>query len=302
MSNSSNRSHTNLFRGFMRQIGVEFADEPGDAGDGEVEKYSPNECVQHLQLSSIQSHFEDYNDSPCNLAQLKFKSSGRDPSTATSMHTPTGVMSASLSTEDNNLLASLEPTSVVTKQVFYQLHGYQELISALNDIWCTLPVLVEHHTSLLSAIQLQLLQFVSAIHDEKNVHAQMGTHFQGARRVNFVPPQFTKRMPAVAKAIVILISMIHCMMGVACEHCGLILKCFHAILLVVFKPQDNHSHLAKTLVNAIPTMLPTTLQYLALQDHLDVYVTCPKCHFVFTNLEPEATRPSTCPIRDLDGV
>ncbi|CAE6478853.1 unnamed protein product [Rhizoctonia solani] len=291
---ASNQSR-DLFRGFMQKVGVDFADEVPRTSDIESMKFSPSDQAQHLQLQSIQSRFEDYNDSPCNLAQLKFISPSNDSST----HTTTSVVGLSVPSSDNDLLRSLDPVSITTKQVLYRLYGYQELISALDNVQCIHPELVDCRTNLFSAIELQVYRLLLAIRNEKLDHEEMGTHFDGARRVNFVSPQSAKQIPALAKAIVILISIIHCMMNVAREHCGFILKCIRSVLQI-FRSQDSHSRLTDALINAVPTTLPTALQYLALQDHLDIYVACPKCHSIFKDLG--ATDLPTCPTVNLDGT
>ncbi|EUC61300.1 transposase family Tnp2 protein [Rhizoctonia solani AG-3 Rhs1AP] len=90
-------------------------------------------------------------------------------------------------------------------------------------------------------------------------------------------------------------------MNVAREHCGFILKCIRSILRMAFGLQDNRLRLTEALVDAVPTTLPTVLQYLSLQDHLDIYVACPKCHSIFKDLGA-ATNLPTCPTVDLDGT
>lgn len=90
-------------------------------------------------------------------------------------------------------------------------------------------------------------------------------------------------------------------MGVAREHCNLVLKCLRSILSLAAKMQDARAEIfTSNHIDSIPITLSTALHYLSLQDQLDNYVVCPKCDTIYKEAV-DSNIPDTCTRVDIDG-
>lgn len=99
-------------------------------------------------------------------------------------------------------------------------------------------------------------------------------------------------------AVITLIAMLHCMMGVARDHCNFVLKCLRVILQLAVQAQNLRAQQSSAFLNSIPITLPTALQYLGLQDHLNIYTVCRTCHALYNQ---DSNTPDTCTSVNIDG-
>lgn len=109
------------------------------------------------------------------------------------------------------------------------------------------------------------------------------------------------RSPVVT-AVIVLIAIVHCMMGVAQAHCNLVLKSLRFILRLVSDMQNTQAHIfASNHVDTIPITLDTSLRYLGLQDSFDTYVACQNCDTIYKE-RIESELPDCCTAVNIDGV
>ncbi|KAG8701230.1 hypothetical protein FRC09_005489 [Ceratobasidium sp. 395] len=261
----------------------------------ETEIYTEDSAI-YLELQSVEEQFLTHKQSPLNIAELRF-----DFKKTPDVPLPPDTCSLDL----DSILDYLPRTSPITKQLIYRIEGYRRLGSILQNLNCESPELNARRSDLLAIISVESDRLLSEVAEELRHQATSGTHQDGARRIHFghvaASPNAGRYISPVVSASVVLIAIIHCMMGVARDHCNLILKCLRCILQLVANMHDARAKLiADNHINPIPTTLPTALHYLGLQDDLDVYVVCPACDELYkTETDPDP--PDQCTSVDIDG-
>ncbi|KAG8787137.1 hypothetical protein FRC12_015871 [Ceratobasidium sp. 428] len=252
---------------------------------------SPEDRAIDLELESIEEQFLAYRQSPLNIAELRFNVKERSD---------TFVFPEAQSLELDELLDYLPMVFPSTKKLVHRAQGYQRLINILRNLQCSTDGLITRRSDLLTIISTELDRLLTGATEELKAQATMGTHHEGARRIQFASSSGKCASPIVM-ASVVLIAIIHCMMGVAREHCNLILKCLRCILQLVANMQDSRAAIfASNHINPIPITLPTALHYLGLQDDLEFYVACPSCDTLY-KLDTEPGPPDRCSNVNIDG-
>lgn len=109
-------------------------------------------------------------------------------------------------------------------------------------------------------------------------------------------------MSPIMTAVIILIAIAHCMMGVARDHCNFLLKCLRCILRLAAQidASRNEVYISRN-IDSIPITLPTALHYLDVEDNLDFYVVCPSCDKLFKQNSSNAI-PDICNNTSIDGI
>lgn len=282
------------------------AESDGEEEDHDVEQLSAEDNACNLELQFIEDRFLDYSQSPFNIAELQFIS----PSP--------GRLSVELPSEPTveELLAHLPAASPSTKQLNYRAQGYDTLISKLKNLACSAAALDTRRSNLLVMVSVERSRLISSVHAEYISQLNMGSHHEGLRRIHFgksyhqilscltnypvASPNAGRFMSPIVTAIIVLIAIVHCMMGVARDNCNLVLRCLQSILRMAANMQDARAHIfSSNHIDCIPITLPTALHYLGLQDHLVMYVVCPACDAVYK--EDSGEVPNLCTEVDING-
>ncbi|KAG9099708.1 hypothetical protein FRC06_004926 [Ceratobasidium sp. 370] len=260
----------------------------------DAEPMYPEDDAREVELRYMEETFLSYSQSSLKIDTLKFDIQSLRDSLATGHTLPQGL---------ETLLRYLPPALPSTKQLEYQARGYMNLITSLGSLQCTSKRLNARRIELIAMVSAELDKLLAAASGELETQASIGTHHDGLRRIHSASTNSERYVSPVVFAVVVLISIIHCMMGVARDHCNFILQCLRFILGLVAKMQDSqHAHIfASNHIDPIPATLPTALQYIGLQDDLDSYVVCPACDTLYK--EDDTTDiPERCSYVNLDGA
>ncbi|KAG8685509.1 hypothetical protein FRC09_014699 [Ceratobasidium sp. 395] len=260
-----------------------------EMADAEPQRAEDEAC--DLELQYMEQSFIRYSHSPFNIAALEFNRQSASP-----------LSTQNAPLEIEALLRNLSPTAYSTKQLEYRAQGYESLLWKLRNMQCSSKNLDTRRIDLINVVSEELDQLLTAVAHELESQTNAGTHHDGLRRIHFVNSNPKRYISPLVSASIVLVAIIHCMMGVARDHCNLILKCLRCILRTAANMQNTRAQIfASNHIDPIPTTLPTALNYLSLQDGLDFYVVCPSCDTLYK--EDNATEiPGKCSFVNLDGL
>lgn len=274
-------------------------------GDVELNRLSDMDQAHYLELKSIESRFDELCRSSFNIASLEFiQDDSIEPKSPTIIET----------------LNILPPSLPATKHLAYRLQGFQTLIATLEGIECSADLVDTYRVDLIMTILVEFNRLLVAVWSERSAQRNMEPLHAGLHRIHLgepnplpclifiylntihpAPLSAALLMSPIVRAVLILIAIVHCMMGVARNHCNLILKCLRAILLMVAEMHDSRARFLARDNFETPVTLPTALHYLGLLDSFDLYVVCPACWATYKE-SPAVLVPDNCMAVNIDGV
>ncbi|KAG8695905.1 hypothetical protein FRC09_008858 [Ceratobasidium sp. 395] len=138
---------------------------------------SPEDLAINLELKSVEEQFIAYKQSSLNIAELRFNFKERSD---------TLVFPEAQPLELDELLDYLPMVFPSTKKLVYRAQGYQRLINILRSLQCSTDGLITRRSDLLTIISTELDRLLTGATEEFKAQATMGTHHEGARRIQFV--------------------------------------------------------------------------------------------------------------------
>ncbi|KAG8720110.1 hypothetical protein FRC09_010104 [Ceratobasidium sp. 395] len=241
-----------------------------------------------LELDEIEERFNQISYTAFNFEKLQFRDA------ATTLSEPEAVLDALL------------PTARPTHDLIFRVNSLKRLALELRSLQeeyglstseGAQPADISRCDSLLATVNLTLdglLAMAQECYNNKD-KLRKANEEEGINLYRFVTPYSTGRfLPPVVIATTLLIAIIHSLMSVTRDNCNAILAILRSILQLAFNGQDlrTRSFVAAN-VNTIPITLGTALIYLGLPTQLDVYVTCPKCSYLYPLAKPESI-PELC--------
>ncbi|QRV74466.1 Transposase family Tnp2 protein [Ceratobasidium sp. AG-Ba] len=246
--------------------------QPGSGEDDVGELVLENNPCK-LELEFLEEQFLAYSQAPLNIAELQFNLKNQ----------PNILPLGNTEALDIELLTELLPAALpASKQFEYRARGYESLLVNLRNLECSSSRLDVLRKDFITIVSTELRSLLVEATNKLKFQDSLGSHSNGARRIHFVPPNQGRYWSPVVSVTVVLIAIIHCMMGVARDHCNLILKCLRCILQIAANLQNSRSDsFIQNHINPIPITLPTALHYLGLKDELDLFVVCPDCDSLY---------------------